>query len=417
MKFIENLDELEYKKFLNKCPYNHFLQSVSWGNTSEIARKQKKTIVGLKDDQGNLVAAGLLLKRVTPFNMCYFYSSRGFILDYNNKEVLAAFTKELKQFLKKENAIYLKIDPEIKYQTIDSEANKIDGENNYELFNNLIKLGYKHQGFNKLHEKNEPRYTFRRNLKAYHNMEEINESISKNFMKALKRSYNYDLEVSIADNLEDFIKLNEHNAKKDGFNGYPASFYRTFFEETKKEGNAKTFNISLNPKHLTEKFTKELDELNKAIENNTLNKKDKGNAKEAIARLEKDINTFKDLGDKDLVVCSMICGFTKNGYWTLYIGNDNIAEYTFSVNRVYYEAILDAFNNGFDFIDLFGTVGDPHTNYKNTKTLHEYKNRFGGEYVEFIGEFDLINKPFWYHMLPIILKVYRSFTKLLKKKR
>ena len=151
MKFIEKLDEKEYTKFMNDCTYNHCLQSIAWGNISDKERNQKKVVVGLKDDNDQLVAAALLLKKVTPLKMCYFYCPRGFILDYNNKEVLKEFTNELKAYLKRVNGIYLKIDPEIKYQTIDESANKIDGENNYDLFNYLIKLGYKHQGFHKLY--------------------------------------------------------------------------------------------------------------------------------------------------------------------------------------------------------------------------------------------------------------------------
>ena len=56
--------------------------------------------------------------------MCYFYSPRGFTMDFNNKEVLTEFTKELKKYLKEENAIYFKIDPPIMYQEIDDEAIK-----------------------------------------------------------------------------------------------------------------------------------------------------------------------------------------------------------------------------------------------------------------------------------------------------
>lgn len=414
MEFIENVDIKEYKEFLDNCSYNHFLQSPEWGLIVEKNRKQKRCLIGLKDN-GKLVAAGMLSKRSTPFHMCYYYASRGFILDYNNKEVLEAFTNELKKYLKRTNGIYLKIDPEIKYQTIDENANKIDGENNYDLFNYLIKLGYKHQGFNKLHEKNEPRYSFRRYFKNYKSIEEIDESISKTFMKALKRSYNYNLKVSLATDLEDFIKLNKCNAKKDGFHGYSAEFYRSFYEETKDSGNVKTFNISLNPKELTDKFSNELKDINYKLDNNLLNKKDKGNAKETIARLEKDINKFKDLVNEDIVICSMICVYTKNGAWTLYIGNNDLAEYTFAVNRVYYEAIIDAYNNHYDFIDLFGTVGDPNTKFMNTAGLHDYKRKFGDEYLEFIGEFDLINKPFWYVALPPMLKVYRFIYKLFRK--
>ena len=112
--------------------------------------------------------------------------------------------------------------------------------------------------------------------------------------------------------------------------------------------------------------------------------------------------------DKDIVVCSLVCTYTKNYAWSLYIGSDNLANQTFAVSRSYYEAIKDAHDNGYEFFDLFGTVGDPNTNYKNLAHLHDFKRKFGDEYIEFIGEFDLVNKPFMYKILPIMLKVYRK---------
>ena len=56
-------------------------------------------------------------------------------MDFSDQKVLTEFTKQLKNYLKKENAIYLKIDPPIMYQEIDEEANKIEGgNNNYKIF-------------------------------------------------------------------------------------------------------------------------------------------------------------------------------------------------------------------------------------------------------------------------------------------
>ena len=81
------------------------MQSYGWGQACKKNRNQEPLYIGLKDDDNKIVAAALLLKKKTPLNMCYFYCPRGYTLDFNNKEILSAFTNELKKFLKEENAI------------------------------------------------------------------------------------------------------------------------------------------------------------------------------------------------------------------------------------------------------------------------------------------------------------------------
>ena len=41
--------------------------------------------------------------------------------------------------------------------------------------------------------------------------------------------------------------------------------------------------------------------------------------------------------------------------------------------------------------------------------------KFGDKYIEFIGEFDLVNKKFLYHALPLLLGVYRKVRKVFQK--
>ena len=127
-----------------------------------------------------------------------------------------------------------------------------------------------------------------------------------------------------------------------------------------------------------------------------------------LTRLEKDLNTFKDIDKDEVVVCSLICTYTKNRAWSMFIGSDDLANITFAVTRSYYEAIKDAYNNGYEFFFFFFTPGDPHTTYKNLAKLHDFKRKFGNKYTKFIGEFDLVNKKFLYKILPILLKVYRK---------
>ena len=102
VRFIKNLSEKEYRKFWEKSPINHFMQSYEWGQACKKNRNQIPCYVGLLDDDGNVVAASLLLKKKTPLNMCYFYAPRGFTMDFSDKKVLTEFTNHLKNYLKRD---------------------------------------------------------------------------------------------------------------------------------------------------------------------------------------------------------------------------------------------------------------------------------------------------------------------------
>lgn len=404
MKFIDSVEISKYRDFENEHKKSHFLQSYEWGQFCKRAKRQIPRYVGMEDNDGNLVATCLILLRKTPFGFSYGYAPRGFVLDYNNKEVIRKFTNYLKQYMKDNKIIYIKFDPDIKYQDIDEDGNKINGgENNYELYNYMLSLGYKHTGFYKLYEGNQPRYTFRIDLKKP--WEEIEAKFNKSFMKSVKRSYSYNLVVDNDVKVDDFYRLIQSNSSKDDFDPHSLEYYKIFSEEMSKDNNMKYFNISIRPKELLDNISKEIDELNKELE---VNKKKEADIKNKIARLEKEREVFSKIDKDEVCVCSLICTYTKNRAWSLYIGSDDLANFTFAVTRSYYEAIKDAYSNGYEFFDLFGTPGDPNTKYKNLAKLHDFKRKFGDEYIEFIGEFDLVNNKILYKMLPIMLSVYRK---------
>ena len=53
--------------------------------------------------------------------------------------------------------------------------------------------------------------------------------------------------------------------------------------------------------------------------------------------------------------------------------------------------------------------------YKNLAKLHDFKRKFGDQYIEFIGEFDLVNKKVLSHTT-YIMGVYRKVRKIFSKK-
>ena len=405
MQFITDIKKEDYIKFVDNNYKAHFLESYGWGGFCLDAKNQIPHYVGMKDDNGNIVATALILEKKMPLGMSYGYSPRGFILDYNNHDLIKKFTSYLKKYMKDNNYVYIKFDPDIKYQDIDSDAKPVEGGfNNYELLDFMKSIGYKHKGFNKLYEGNQPRYTFRINLKK--DMADIDSIMNKSFLKSVKRSYDYDLVIDNEINVDDFYRLLQSNSSKDGFNPHSKEYYEAFVKNMDKD--MKFFNVSFNPHDLSKKIKEEIKVQMELLKTNPKKAADINNK---LTKLNKDYEEFSKMEDKNVVVCSLVCTYTKKYAWSLYIGSDILANQTFAVSRSYYEAIKDAHDRGYEFFDLFGTVGDPNTTYKNLAHLHDFKRKFGDEYIEFIGEFDLVNKPFMYKVLPIALKIYRKIRK------
>lgn len=406
---LEEIKKEEYQSFFNSFKYSHFLQSVTWGETCKETRDKTPCYLGFKKNN-HIVAAALLLKKSMPLGYCYYYCPRGYLIDFKDTELLKEFTEAMQKYLKDTKGIYVKINPEIMYQEIDERACRIsNGLNNIDIYDNLLKLGYKHQGFVKFHENNEPRYTFRRYFEKYDSMDSIDKSISKTFLKSIRRSYNYDLQVELFGNVDEFHRLNNANALKDGFIQYSDKFYKTLYEYGTKYKNIMVINIKVNGQKLYEESLKKYEELEKEINEGKVSKKNLADSAQNLNRYKQDIEMFKDYKNKkDITICSMINGLANDMMWTMYIGNDKLGEYLFAVSRVYYETIKYCFENNYRFLDLYGTIGEVDSPYKNLTGLHKYKEKFGDTYIEFIGEFDLVSNKFLYRLLPIFLKIYRG---------
>ena len=101
--------------------------------------------------------------------------------------------------------------------------------------------------------------------------------------------------------------------------------------------------------------------------------------------------------------------------WVLYAGNHNILTETYVNYNTYYEHIKQSKEHGIKIYDQFGTIGDP-TKENPRYGLHEFKKKFGGNYVEFLGEWDYVTNPFMYFVFKKLVPIYRNITKKKSKK-
>lgn len=155
--YIKELTNDEFRVFSNRFNLKSIYQTVEYALSMQ-AQKFDSLFLGLVDDSNQIVAASLILiEHLSKFK--YAYAPRGFLMDYNNFNLLSIFTKELKTYLGKRNVMAIKISPLV-IRSIYDKKNNILTKNSYfgNIFNNLQKLGYAHLGYNHYFEALKPRH-------------------------------------------------------------------------------------------------------------------------------------------------------------------------------------------------------------------------------------------------------------------
>lgn len=415
MKFIENVSEKEYEKFvLNHKTKSHFLQSYDWGEFSKKNKNVTPYYVGLVNDKNKLVATALLLQRKMYFGYSYFYSPRGFVCDYNDLELIKEFTLKIKEFAKKKKALFLKIDPDIKLESLDIDGNVTVGVDNHKLVDYLKSIGYKHLGFNKAFEHNQPRYTFRLDLTQ--GLDSIKNNFHSTTKKVMNKGNNYELEIYKNDEkyVDDFYKTMKETADRENISIYSKEYYLNFYKVLHKNNHSDIYIVYLNKKKTLKLLNNNLDDLKKNQESLTSDNKKK-ELQNQIDKLIKLIDEVNEVKEEKYVLSSIITAKYGDKVWTIHGGNSSLLRSLNSNYLIYFEIIKDAVDEGYKTIDFFGTSFNPSQNDPEYG-IWLFKKRLGGEYTEFIGEFDYIFRPFTYKLFNLLIPIHRKLSKIKSKK-
>ena len=418
MEFVSELSKEEYEEFVSNNKNHHFMQSYDFGQI----RKEKHFIphyVGLKEN-GKLICAALLLEKKLIMKYTYFYSPRGYVIDFNNKELVKTFTEELKKYAKKMKAIFIKIDPAIKLHNIDIEGNVVDGIDNHPLVDYLKSLGYKHMGYNLGFENEQPRFTFRIDMDK--SWDEVYSAMHPTTKKILNKGNQYNLNVYIGDkkDMKDFYLTMIETAKREGIIQSPIEYYENFYEIFNKDNLSDLYVVKVNMEELVKSFESKIENVTKEIEDLSDEKyKNKGKAQNKIndlnnqlAKLNKDLEEIKKIDEKEVVLSSIITVKYGDKVWTVHGGNNSILMNLNANYLLYYTIMKDAYDEGYKCMDCFGTCGIANPDKDNPIFgIHSFKKRLGGEYTEFIGEFDLITNKFMYTAYKKLIPLYRKIKK------
>lgn len=419
MKLIENLSKEKYEKFCSKNKASsHFLHSYVWGKFQEKERHVIPHYVGLENEKNELVAVALLLERKLMLGYTYFYSPRGYVIDYHNKELLKEFTEKLKEFAKKRKALFIKIDPDFKLHDLDLEGNVLDTNNNEDLVPYLKSLGYKHMGFNKNFENNQPRYTFRLSLEP--SIEEITKNFHPTTRKIINKGnpYNLTLIKNDEETIDAFFETMSQTSDREGIVNHSYNYYKNYYKTLHKENMSDLYVVTVDVKKLKATYQEKIKNLEANIEKMS-DEKYKDSEKNAnkkqefvnqLTKAKKEYEVIEPIKEEKLNLSAILTAKYGNKVWTLHGGNNTLLRELNANYFIYYEIIKDAKKENYEVIDFFGTTGDPTTD-NPVYGIHLFKKRLGGEYTEFIGEFDLIiNKPIYYiykTLVPIRYKLQK----------
>lgn len=422
MNFIENLKKEEYENFVkNHKLKSHFLQSYAWGEFSKKSKNLIPHYVGLVDSENNIKATALLLEKKLPFGYSYLYSPRGFVIDFYDVDLLTEFVGKVKRFAKKRKAIFVKIDPDIIWHEENYLGETVQLEKDPKLvFDSLVKLGFKHLGFTKNFETMQPRYTFRIDMNQ--SFEEIENRFSKTTKQRINKACELGTTVRIGtiDDIPTFSHLMDLTEVRKDFVSHDLNYYKSLYEIYNKDNKMDLFIGSVNTKKVISLYTDEkkqvetmLVDIHKKESLSKSSKTKKLELEKRLKKLDEYIKEYQDAMDKyqeEIILNGHVIMEYGDKAWVLYAGNHNILMSSYSNYKTYFEHIKYCYDNGIKMYDQFGTIGDLSSDNPRLG-LHEFKKKFGGNYVEFIGEFDLITNQFVYFVFNKLVPIYRNFIK------
>lgn len=425
---LKNIDKEIYDNYVKNHPTkSHFLQSHAWGEFSKVKKGLTPYYLGLVNENDELVAATLLLQKMLPLGYCYFYAPRGFVLDYNKKELVKTMTKRIAEFAQKKKAIFVKIDPDIIYKNYNYLNEEIKPDTDPEkIYETLKEAGFKHLGFTKNFETMQPRYTFRIDLTQP--LEEIEDHFSKTTKQRIAKSLKLETEVTIGtkNDIKEFYHLMTLTENRKDFISYNEDYYETLYEIFNGTPNSKA-TLFLGKVHLNktikslEKNLKSINDQISILPIDNLSKSAKSKLNELTKQKEninKEIEKYKEYRQKygqDLTLSAHMIIEYGNKAWVLYAGNHNILSETYVNYNTYYEHIKYCKEQGIKIYDQFGTIGDINENNPRFG-LHEFKKKFGGNYIEFLGEWDYVINKFMYMIFTKLVPIYRNLVRKRSKK-
>ena len=415
--YIKELTNEEFSTFASSFPYKSFYQTPEYAFVMN-HEKNEAFFLGLVDDNYILAASLVIIEKRKGFK--YAYTPRGYLINFNDYNLVEEFTKLLKEFLGKKDIVAFRINPMIIKNIYNNNKEIIYQNKHYDsIFEQLIKLGYNHQGYNDYFETIKPRFESILNIDRDSN--EIYNNIDKNYRKKIKNAIEDGIHI-YKGNFNELKYLYEQSKYK-----YPRSyaFLQDIYKHYDEKGMVDLYYAKLNTEEYLINSQKEHEQLES--ETNELNYKimeDMHKDKSKLINKKLTSDSLLNKYENKLITATSLLQDHPNGivlasimiikyYGTVYMfmdGYDMNYRYLNAKHLLLWKVIEEYSKKGFKKFNLGGISN--LTKEDKYKGLNEFRMNFGSCAIEYAGDFELVTNNTLYFMY----KKASQISKIIKKK-
>lgn len=401
--YIKELTNEEFNDFTSNFPYKTFYQTPEY---AFVMTKEKNEVflLGLIDDNYTMAATIVIIEKRNGFK--YAYTPRGPLINFNDYNLVEEFTRLLKEYLGKKDIVAFKINPMIVKNIYNNNKEIIYQNKQYDsIFEQLLKLGYTHCGYNDYFETIKPRFEALLNIET--DPDKIFNDIDKTYKKNIKNAIEDGLHV-YKGNINDLKYLYEQSKYK-----YPRSykFLQDIYKHYNQKGMVDLYYIKLNTEEYLinsqtehEALEKETNDLNYKImevahkdKSKLINKKLTSDA--LLNKYENKLITATSLlqsNPEGIVLASIM---VIKYFGTVYMfmdGYDMNYRYLNAKHLLLWKIIEEYSKKGFKKFN-FGGISNI-TKDDKYKGLNEFRMNFGACAIEYAGDFELVTNNTLYFM-------------------
>lgn len=406
MQFLEITEE-EYRKYWENHPLKAFLSAPEIGELRK-SNGWDVYFVGVKK-KSDVAAAAMIVSHKRHFGKYEFYAPRGVLVDYEDKELLNYFLKEIKKFVKEHHGYIFRMDPYVIYKERDIDGNIVEGgEDHSNVVSFLEEFGFKKVS---IPEMEQVGWMFSLPLEGK-SREQILKEMKPNTRNTIRKTEKIGITVKELgyDELDHFQNIMVETGERKNFSIRSVDYYQKMYELFHDKGEVKYYVTELDLVKYKEKLeedkkiaTQKLDSLSDAKYNDGQRK----NLENEIVSYEKRIKEAEDIRKEKNTDVITLSGsmFMIIEPEVIYLSSGNYEEFM-KFNSQYllqWMMIQYGIEHGFKKHNFYGIPANINEHPKDYG-IYEFKRGFNGIVEELIGEFEL-PITWHYYLIKFIHKI------------
>ncbi len=413
-----DLDQAALDAFVWAHPYAHHMKTSSWGRLLQ----NERTIIHYAGFyEKSLVATALIIEQKA-LGCKYWYIPNGPCVDYQDEVLLRNVLQALKETSKQHGVTFVRIDPNQERQEHTQSGEVAEGGYQFEHLTALLETsGYHHLGYCYGYSGNwQPRFTYL--LDIDRPLEQIIAQSYKENQTYLRKNQKRAITVREG-TIEELSYLEQFGIElshKLGFEPKTKEYFKSIMASY--EDRHLFLVAEANLQEAMQNLEEEIKQLSLQVETLQGKVRNQGRIKEITREInnlqeeQKEIMRWQQDEGNTLILAAGLFVHTGKKSYDLYLySRKGLTNFRAPIS-LHYKAMELLQAKGvtqYDFVGISGSL-DRSDSYFG---LYDFKRRFGGRFIEYLGEFDLVNRPLRYRFFLTVYKWVRRIQRKIIRSR